>query len=317
MGAKKGYEIWILLFIGVLILLPVLQQVAMNYTGSYLPWGDKKDKPDITPGDVPVFRKLEITFLDSFGTATPSGTGYVYTANGQLKDSASLSSGVYTTSTRFNSGDEIYILWDDGSNDMMWYKTTVPYMAEADIDSQTNNPMDLGAFVLATYTTKATDQAGTQISDAGNYNHTASGSQATFSVSFWVGTDNQGYIASECKDPLNDMHWKAVLYLKVFGTNYEYIDVTGFDYSWSRGTANWYATEIDSTELTKWKVGTTYVYDGACTFTHSADFTGYTGTAADLQYYLYFYSDPSYMIDHGSAGPDSYEAAELTINAQT
>ncbi|MDH5203401.1 MAG: hypothetical protein OEW69_09100, partial [Nitrospirota bacterium] len=161
------------------------------------------------------------------------------------------------------------------------------------------------------------DQDGTQISDAGNYNHTTSGAQATLSVSFWVGTDNQGFMASDCKDPLNNMDWKAVLYLKVFGTNYEYIDVTGFDDSWSRGTANWYAEVLDPTDLTKWKVGQSYMYKGACTFTHNADFTGYTGAAADLQYYLYFYSDPQYMKDHGSAGPDSYQAAELTINGIT
>jgi len=321
MSANKGIPVWVILLCACLIFLPLIQQLARSYTSDILPWpGDSPgvsypDEPVI--GGVDVNRKITFSTPDIYGGSQVStGSCYLYDDRGVLLETLTLSSSK-TTSDPYRSGTQLYAQIIN-TNAKRTYSFTVPQMSPADVDSQTNNDVKLEFFAIGTYTTKGTDQGGTQISDNGNYNHTASGDAATLSVGFWVSSDNTGIIDSgSVKDPVDDINWWCVLYLKVFGTNYEYIDVTGFDYSWSRGTANWYATVLEDTELTKWKIGQTYEYDGATSFTHSADFTSYTGGAADLQYYLEFYSEPQYMIDHGNAGPDHYQAAELTINAIT
>lgn len=321
MSANKGIPVWVILLCLCLIFLGPIQHIARQYTSDIIPWpGDDtgviyEHEPET--GGITVNRKITFSTPDIYGGSQVSaGTLYLYDERGVLQESLTLSSSK-TTSDNYRSGTNLYAQLINSNAKRTW-ALTVPTMSQADVDSQTNNSIRLEFFAIGTYTTKATDQGGTQISDAGSYNHTASGDAATFQVGFWVSSDNTGVIDSgSVKDPVDDLHWYCVLYLKVFGTNYEYIDITGFDHSWSRGTTNWYATVLEDTELTKWKIGTTYEYDGATSFTHSADFTSYTGDAADLQYYLEFYSDPDYMIAHGNAGPDHYQAAELTINAIT
>lgn len=318
MSANKGVPVWAIILILLLIFLAPIQHLAKVYTGDIIPWPEDIDDVEyLSEGDVSVNRKIDFNTHDLYGgSAISTGSLYIYDEAGSLLETLTLSSSK-VTSDSYRTGTELIAQYIN-SNAKKTIAVTVPGMSQADVDSQTNNPVKLNLFAIGSYTTKATDQAGTQISDAGDYNHTASGDAATLSIGFWVSSDNTGVMDSgSVKDPVDDLYWHCVLYLKVFGTNYEYIDVTGFDYSWSRGSANWYAVELDATELTKWKVGQEYVYDGACSFTHSADFTSYTGDAADLQYYLEFYSDPNYMIDHGNAGPDHYQAAELTIDCIT
>ena len=262
-------------------------------------------------------RKIQFSTPDFYGGSQVStGTLSLYDERGVLQEALDISSSK-VTSDPYPSGTQLYAQLINTNAKKTW-AVTVPYMNPTDVDSQTNNPIKLNFFAIGSYTVKATDQAGNQIADGGDYNHTLTGDAATLSVGFWVASDNTGVMDSgSVRDPVDDILWNCVLYLKVFGTNYEYIDVTGFDHSWSRGTANWYATVLSDTELTKWKIGQKYEYDGATSFTHSADFTSYTGDAADLQYYLEFYSEPQYMIDHGNAGPDHYQAAELTIDCIT
>lgn len=315
---NKGVPIWALLLIAVLIFLPVIQLAVQNYSKTLgIQWpGLDEDVEYPTEGDIPVNRKISFSTPDLYGgSAVSTGTLTIYTESGVLLESLDISSTKITTDP-YKSGTKLYCRLLN-TNAKKWWAITVPKMGAADVDSQTNNPVKLEFFAIGTYTTKATDQAGNQISDAGSYNHTLTGAQATFSVSFWVASDNTGIMDSLPKDPLNDVNWHCILYLKTFGANYEFIDVTGFDYSWSRGAANWYAVRLTDTDLTKWKIGQEYEYDGTCSFTHGADFTSYTGDAADLQYYLEFYSEAQYMMDHGNAGPDHYQAAELTVNAIT
>jgi len=315
--ANKGVPLWAILIIAILIFLPVIQLGIQRYTSEYIDWPTDDDDVDYpTEGDITVNRKIAFSTPDKYGgSAVSTGTLTIYSESGVLLESLDISSSKVTTDN-YRSGTKLFARLIN-SNAKKWWAITVPKMGEADVDSQTNNSVKLEFFAIGSYTAKVTDQAGNQMADAGDYNHTATGDVATLTVSFWVGSDNTGIMDSIPKDPLNDLNWYCVLYLKCFGTNYEYIDITGFDMSWSRGTANWYAVRLTDTELTKWKVGQDYVYDGTSSFTHGADFTSYTGDAADLQYYLEFYSDPDYMMDHGNAGPNHYQSAEITIDAIT
>jgi hypothetical protein len=318
LSANKGIPVWVIILCAVLIFLPIIQHAARTYTSDIIPWPRDEDveytREPVTEG-VTVNRPITFSTPDFYGGSQVStGNLYLYDERGVLQESLDISSSK-TTSDPYTSGTNLYAQLINSNAKKTW-AITVPTMSQADVDSQTNNPIKLNFFAIGSYTTKATDQAGNQISDGGNYNHSATGDSATLSVGFWVSSDNTGIMDSgDVLDPIDKLHWWCVLYLKVFNTNYEYIDISGFDYSWSRGSANWYATVLTDTDLTKWKVGSSYEYDGATAFTHSADFTSYTGGDADLQYYLEFYSDPDYYIDHGNAGPDHYQAAELTINA--
>ena len=316
--ANKGVPIWAFLLILVLIFLPVIQTGVQQYSSQFgIIWpGDDPDVDYPSEGDISVNRKIIFSTPDKYGgSAVSTGTLTVYTDSGILLESLDISS-TKTTTDPYSSGTKLYCRLIN-SNAKKWWAVTVPKMGKADVDSQANNPVKLEFFAIGTYTSKVTDQAGNQMADAGDYNHTATGDQATLTVSFWVSSDNTGIMDSIAEDPLNEIHWYCILYLKVFGTNYEYIDVTGFDQSWSRGTANWYAVRLTDTDLTKWKIGQTYEYDGTCSFTHGADFTSYTGDVADLQYYLEFYSEADYMMDHGNAGPNHYQASEITIDCIT
>lgn len=316
MSANKGVPAWAFILILVLIFLPVIQTVVQQYSSQLgIQWpedvDDGVDYPTI--GDVSVNRKIAFAVQDVYGgSAVSSGTLVLYESNGAQLESLTLSSSTTTTKS-YPSGKEIYGRLIN-SNAKRFYKIIVPKMAQADVDSQTNNPVELDFFAIASYTVKISDQAGNQISTGGNYNKTTTGDQATLTINFWVSSDNTGIMDSEAKDILNDLNWYCVLYMKSYNTNYEYIDVTGWDHSWSRGTANWYAQRLVDTDLTKYKVGNTYVYDGSTSFTFSADFSSYSGDAADLVFYLDFYSDPYHMMDHGNAGPDYYEAATFTLN---
>lgn len=290
-----------------------------HYTGDILPfWStdsgfDFDDTEFPSEGDVTVNRPIDFAVMDRYaGGSVSSGTLKVYNGDGVELDSLDISS-TTTTGDSFKSGTELYVRLVNG-NAKRWWNFRVPKMSQADVDSQTNNPVKLWFFSIASYTCKVTDQAGNQMSDTGNYNKTATASQATFTVNYWVSSDNTGVMDSECKDPLNDIHWYCVLYLKVYNTNYEYVDVTGFDHSWARGDANWYSVRLTDEDLTKWKVGNEYKLKGAASFSFTADLTSYSGDDADIVFYLKFYSDPDYMIAHGNAGPDSYAADTTTIN---
>ena len=102
--------------------------------------------------------------------------------------------------------------------------------------------------------------------------------------------------------------------MKTFGTNYENVILTGFDGAYEKGSSMYYYHVLDPTEISKYKVGNNYVYDGAGDFTWTVDLTGYTGDAADMQIYLEVYSDPEYHKSFGSFGPEAVELAEQTVN---
>jgi len=270
----------------------------------------------ITPEQVSVNKQLQIAVIDTWAGGASSGTIYVYDSDGKTQlEYGSLSSGKYTTSLTYQSGRTLWLKIVNG-NSKLWKQITVPYMSPADAESLTYNPVEIKFFTICTLTDTFQDSFGNSYSDGGSWNKTSGGNPGASIVSatysWYVSNDNTGYLSSY--DPINDINWKAVLYVKVFGTGYENVILKGFDGAIEKGTAMWYWKVLDDTELTKYKVGNSYVYDGAGSLTFTVDLTGYSGDSADMQIYLYVYSDPEYFQTYGSFGPDAVQLAEQTIN---
>jgi len=270
------------------------------------------------PGEVSVTKQLKISVIDMYaGSTVSSGTLIIYDSDGKTQlESLNLgSANPATTSLSYKSGKTIWLYYYSG-NSKIKKQITVPYMSAADAESLTTNPVEFKVFSICTLTDTLQDGFGNSYSDGANWNKTSGGnpgaSVVSATYSWYVSSDNTGYVSSH--DPIYGVDWKPVLYVKVFGTNYANVILTGFDGAFEKGTAMYYYKVLDDTELTKYKVGNEYVYDGAGSFTFTVDLSGYSGDAADLQIYLYVYSDPEYFKTYGSFGPDAVELAEQTLN---
>jgi len=136
-------------------------------------------------------------------------------------------------------------------------------------------------------------------------------SQVNLTVNGFVSTDGRGYKSSY--DPLNNINWNAVLYCKLDGNGYENLSITGWDRSYTKGSAVWFAHTLADTEVTKYKVGLTYKYPGTFAFPFTVNKGGYSASSsssmAKITLYLYAYTDPSYHEKMGSFGPDAVAMA--------
>jgi hypothetical protein len=272
-------------------------------------------------GLVAVTKPVDFYLVDKYGGGgVASATLTIYNEDlVQLESLTTGSDGTISTSAAYRSGT---VLWVKASksNAMRWYKVVVPKMSPADAQALTvNGPITLEFFSYNAPSLAVRDSAGNTYTDGGSLNKTSGGTPGTSSVvltvSWFQGTDNKGYM--ESFDPVNQVDWKAILVVKVSGTNYENVVVTGFPNSVEKGTAIYYWTEIDPSTLTKWKVGSEYKLPGTGSFTFSLDLTGYSGDAADLDIYIYYYADGDYFVQKGSWGPDSLSVisgAPYTIN---
>lgn len=197
---------------------------------------------------------------------------------------------------------------------------TVPRIFAADVDALTTNEITIYTFtvpngdVAMSITPVST---GTALADGGDWNKTVSGNTDTFTILWTLPTDNEGYMSSVDElATLNNgqpMDWNAVMFCKLYGTNYELASLSGWDGQYTKGTAVWYYKMLDDYEVSKYKVGSTYFtdsqgrrWDGSYTFSHDIDATGYSGDAADLEYYMYVNTDPAWHDQKGSFGDDSY-----------
>jgi len=275
--------------------------------------------PEFQPGEVipgvdeniDVNRALKFVCVDKYaGSAVTSATLKVYDGQALLESlTTGASDGCATTGASYPSGKQLNILLTK-SNNKAWYTITVPKMAKSDVEALTVNPLRLDFFTLDTSVTlKVTDSGGNSYTSGTTYlNFTSLGvSTATLTISGFCSADNVGYISSY--DPLNQINWYPTLYGKLSGTNYELLSVTGWDVSYPKGTAMWGAHRLSDEEVTKYKVGNTYVHPGSFAFTVTVTKGGYTGSSATIVLYLYAYSDPSYHESFGSYGPDSVAMA--------
>lgn len=264
---------------------------------------------------VKVNKKLTLSLTDVYaGSKLASKTLYLYVGTTLKETLTTGSDGTVNTAFPYESDTSISVYYED-SNTKQWFHQTVPRMNPADAESVTYNSIGLEAFTVCTGT-DALRVGATSISDAGNYNFTASGVTPQFTYDFFVTSDNTGFISSQ--DPIYSMGYYAVVYMKLSGTNYETVLVYDFDSDYVLGTTHWCAKRISDDSITKYKVGTTYIHDGEMHFQYSLDGTGYSGTGTTMQLYLKIYSDPAYHESHGgSYGPEVVELSEHTVTLQS
>jgi len=306
MSKKQGVPlVWILIILGIAIL--VLSPGILTQIQNYLKGGQIIIPP--TGGAQDVNRKLAISTIDSFSGAAGSGTIKLYASDGKtLLESITISSGVGTSIDYYKSGTQLVLEYNDASQSLVRKKFTVPQMFPADIEAVTNNPMTLKVFSnCAALTATCQTDLGTAITDGGSagFNVTVEGTTGSITFTWFVPTDNTGFLTSF--DELDSLNWYAVLYCKLSGTNYEYVSFSGWDGQYTKGTAVWYYKVLAPTEVTKYKVGNTYIYSGTSSIVWNVEAGSYTGDAAVAALWMYIYTDPAYHDVKGSYGPDAYQ----------
>jgi hypothetical protein len=271
--------------------------------------GDSDGVIDDQTGMVDVNRPIKISVKNAFTKAAGTSLGIVvYDSTGKNQVDAGTTDGTTgeVTLDPFSSGTEL-VIEISHTNAPVRYRVTVPQMHPADVDVLSTNEINLESFTVpgADVTVAVTPAStGTALADGGDWNKTVSGNTDTLTIAWTLPTDNEGFISSY--DEVDGLNWNAVLYCKLYSTNYELVSLSGWDGSYAKGTATWYWKLIQDTAVTKYKVGNSYVYSGAGSFTHTIDATGYSGDAADLEYYMYVDTDPAYHETKGSFGPDAY-----------
>lgn len=266
------------------------------------------------PGTVSVNKKINWCVIDDYAGGGINAV-YLYVYDAQLHkyegDGSAYhtgTDGTLSSGMAYQSGTHLKVKAVNG-NSKAWFDVTVPMMTTQDAQAATTNPVVLRFFTVIGTTTAPTltlIHQGTSISDGGSYNKTTSGNTRTFTFSVICNVDNTGF--KESVDPLNNINWYAVVYLKCSGTSYEDISLTGFDGAYEKGTAMYYykkATADGVNGLTRYKVGNDYVWSGQWGFSFQGDFTGYTAITADWDILVYVYSDPAYYQAKSSFGPDA------------
>lgn len=327
MGFK--IELWHVVVIGIIFAmftgLIAVEVGDYKFGGTGTPTTPWAPTTPSTPGTelVTVTKQLKFVVIDKYAGGAPTGTGgYLYDNTGKtLMEGASnaISSGSWTTSNNYQSGTEMVFkyIYDTTIDDIFTKKFTVPQMSSEDAQALTTNTITVYVYDLpASLTDSAQDNLGNSYADAGNWNKTTGDTPgqntATCTYSWYVGTDNDGYLSWH--DYEYDIDCNMILWVKVFGTNYENVILTGFDGAYEKGSAMYYYHIIPDTEVTKYKVGQDYVYSGAGSFSWTVDLTGYSGDAGDMQCYIEVHSSQAYHQQFGSFGPNAGEMAEHTIN---
>jgi hypothetical protein len=283
-----------------------------------LPFSAVDDQP---AGTVAVAKPIRFALVDAKGgSALASKTIVVYNYT-TLEEKYTLTTdanGLADTPIGFNSGTKFYVYYES-SNDKQWFPVTVPYMNENDAKSLTVNTISLDSFAIGTYTSDMLTVGGTSISDAGSYNHTASGDTPTFSYTLSnSGSDNTGLVDS--KDPVYNCDYQTWVTVTFSGTNYEKVVLDGFDRKFTLGSTQYGCDRMSSDELTLWKQGSGYKdgYEGTDTVKFSLNLAGYSGSAVTMQITVYAYADPDYALSNGgSFGPEIVEIAEQTLTLES
>lgn len=280
-------------------------------------------------GLVDVSKQLKFGVTDKFAgsaLASKSNAVKVYDEDGTtlLETLSTDANGLAATAFTYPSGKSLYVYWNDGSSALQWFHVTVPQMNEQDAESATYNNIPIQTFTITTYTDTLRIANGTSVSDSGVYNSTeSSNSVETWTYTVYVATDNKGFMNSY--DPIYDMNYYPVMYIKLSGTNYEEVLPYGWDSDYGIGTATWAAhicPDQAKYSVTKWKIGKSYKYMGQYDFTFTIDTDAYDDTTGrdtvTMQLYMYFYSDPAYHQAKGGAfGPNSLQRAEQTVTLKT
>lgn len=266
-----------------------------------------------TQGPLIVNRKLEFSCVDMYAHIVRGGTVTIYESDGRtgIETVTISAAGSGTSKNYYVSDTEIVIEYSNSTYKALLRKhITVPRMYPADIDAVTVNPIPLDVFNCAqSITYNVITGKGNAIQDANkttySYNMTTEGSTGTLSVTWFVPTDNTAYL--ESYDEIDVLNWYAVLYMRVNGTNYEYVSLSGWDGQYAKGLKVYYYKILDPITITRYKVGNVYIHTGSGSFIISVDLSGYSGDAAAGALYMYGYTDPAYHNLKGSFGPDKQQ----------
>jgi len=283
-----------------------LQDILSGYTKPTQPTTPTENLVDVT-------KKLEIHLMDKYaGSEFTTDTLTIYDTGLRALESPTYDSTDkrYESSLSYKSGTTLYVKRVGGSGEIQWYNVVVPKMTPGDAQALQYNPITLETYDWSTLTIAVRDSLGNTYTDGGDWNKSSGShpgtSTATCIVTWYQSTDNDGYLASY--DPINQVNLEAWLVVKVSGTGYENVVVSGFPYSVEKGSAIYYAYKIPPETLTKWKVGNTYKLEGSGSFSFTIDLSGYSVATADLDIYIYILGDWNYFVAKGSMGPDAYAA---------
>lgn len=266
---------------------------------------------------VSVNKKVQFSVADYYaGTVANAKTLYVYDGDtlALLDTLTTASTGLIATTANYPSGKQLYVKFVDG-NSIVWYDVTVPKMNANDAEANTYNDVALKKFTIGTYTSDSLKFAATAVSDADKYNYTLSGTTPVFVYQLTnTGSDNTGLM--ESYDPIYNQALQVWVEIKVSGTGWETVVLSGVDRIETIGSAYYGYVHLSPTALTKWKIGNDYVagYRGTDDLSFSLDLSGYSSNTVTVQITAYAYADPNYAVSHGgNLGTSKVEIAEQTF----
>lgn len=243
------------------------------------------------------------------GGAIASVTTEVYKGDIKYDSLTTTSTGLANTTYEYTSGEVIKVYLKKSSTAAkQWMEITVPKVRRAELEYEYIQ-INIGFWTYNAWTVTVMDSGGNSYTFATN-NWTGSvgstsdnipdADQSTLVVNMYQGTDNRGFISSF--DPLNNIDWYTGVYLKVNGTDYENIVVTGYDSAVEKGSAMYYFRKLGDVGLTRWKVGNTIKQEGSSSASFAIDVSGYNATSADFCIYVVSYTDWDYFTQYGSMG---------------
>jgi hypothetical protein len=254
-----------------------------------------------------VNKPIRINVFDKYGGGPLAGqTVSVYDSSLTQVDTLTTdSSGNDDTNAAHPTGEVLYfkIVGGDATHEIKWVRVTVPGQSPAEAQSLTVNPITLDMYDYTAPLMSVRFQNGTTAATGGVYNHTKTGDNAVFTVSWSQPTEGNGYMASA--DPVYGIQDGALLVMKLTGTGYDVVGVQGMSGGIERASARYFYAPIDDQTLSKWKVGNTYKYPGTGSQNIDLTFTGVTGDALDVDFYIYYFADWNYFVQQGNFGPNA------------
>jgi len=230
----------------------------------------------------------------NIGTATI--TIYKYATLEQV-ESASTSSGVYTTTKALTSGDR-YWVYIAKSSAFKYYDVTIP-----DYESSSppaNHLVNLDFYSVGSYAFKVYDPTGTAIADGGNYNVTAGTNYPTFTVMMGPPSDDTGVMNTY--DPVKALDREVLFYFRVTGnatnTASNTLIILNVESLYSVTTTDrYFGFTITPGDLVRdKKPDGTYVSEGIKSFSLSMDASGVPAAETIfLTFNLYALTNKAYM----------------------
>ena len=269
-------------------------------------------------GGVEVNKKVQFSWTAEYsGAVANAKTFWVYRADKALVETlTTAASGIVATAQNYPSGTQLYVKYDDGSN-QIWHSVVVPTMNPSDAESATYNDISLKFFAVGTYTVDSLRMLGLAVASGEQINVTGN---ATTSPTFVytltnTGADNTGLM--ESTDPVYGLDWGVWVTGKISGDNASLVIVNGVDYQFQVGADTYFAEKVSASQLSKWKIGSSYVpgFEGTSSCSWSFDLSGFTATsAATMQINVYECADPVYAMAHaGNFGSDKVLIAAQTV----